>query len=194
MGIRKSTNEYECTRAEQTRASSLKLTIPTVVTEKVSRSQKQALKDIGTIRVVVLRCHEDVSSSGQNRWLPDAEQIDPCQQDKDWRAGYEREKPHSGTQFKHGPPDITLNPNSMYIALEESVQDIPEKLAEMKLISHHTRTGRASLYLHSTARPRYMDTMEIPWATFLFRYRSEGERSWSSSCQDDPEYPYCLRE
>lgn len=38
--------------------------------------------------------------------------------------------------------------------------------------SHGVRMGRGADYLHNTQRPRYLDTMELPFAVFVFKYRS----------------------
>lgn len=61
-----------------------------------------------------------------------------------------------------------------YIVPEEPLPVVPESLAQRENMSHQIRAGRGKIYYHSTGTPKYIDTMEDPYAVFTFKYRSKG--------------------
>ena len=40
--------------------------------------------------------------------------------------------------------------------------------------SHHVRPGKSILYLHRLSSPTYMDSIDEPYASFVFKYRTRG--------------------
>lgn len=62
-----------------------------------------------------------------------------------------------------------------YIVPEEPLPAIPESLAQKENMSHQIRAGKGRLYYHTTGTPKYIDSMESPYAVFTFKYRSKGK-------------------
>lgn len=58
-----------------------------------------------------------------------------------------------------------------YVVPKEPLQAIPEAAALDR--SHQLQAGRGALYSHRTGSPKYMDTIEKPYAVFWFGYRSK---------------------
>ena len=46
-------------------------------------------------------------------------------------------------------------------------------------MSHQVKAGRGAMYQHTLGRPEYLDSMEKPYAVFVFKYRSKGKDPWS---------------
>lgn len=57
---------------------------------------------------------------------------------------------------------------------EDPLYLIPRAVARRHGTSHQVQPGKAAPYVHKKNRPRYMDTMESPYAVFEFRYRDKG--------------------
>ena len=62
-----------------------------------------------------------------------------------------------------------------YLGPEESLYTIPEEIVQRKFMSHQVHQGKPVLYAHKTAKPKYMDSHESPYAVFVFNYRSGGK-------------------
>ncbi|KAL6720667.1 hypothetical protein ACLMJK_002592 [Lecanora helva] len=58
-------------------------------------------------------------------------------------------------------------------AVETPIYTISESLAERNKTSHQVRPSLPAKYTHRTSKPRYMDTMEQPYAVFTFHYRDK---------------------
>ncbi|KAI4101533.1 MAG: hypothetical protein LQ339_005030 [Xanthoria mediterranea] len=82
--------------------------------------------------------------------------------------------PAAGIKPYHVIPDAAGNPrlpiHTPISPLLESIAPMPSpvKLAET---SHHVQRGSPALYQHKTASPRYIDTHDKPYASFIFKYR-----------------------
>lgn len=73
------------------------------------------------------------------------------------------------------PGDVGVqNQRNVYIAPEQPLFNVPEGLAQHKNMSHQVRAGKGKIYHHSTGTPHYLDTMKVPYAVFVFNYRSRG--------------------
>lgn len=87
-------------------------------------------------------------------------------------------KPYWSTKNKSSarPQSTTGDGHSdMYLGPEDSLYTIPEEVVQRKYTSHQVHQGRPVLYAHKTAKPKYMDSHESPYAVFVFNYRSEGK-------------------
>ncbi|GME54859.1 Zinc finger zz-type protein [Neofusicoccum parvum] len=49
---------------------------------------------------------------------------------------------------------------------------VPEETAREKAVNQYVHAGKGFNYSHITARPKYMDSLEQPYAIFRFKYRS----------------------
>ena len=76
--------------------------------------------------------------------------------------------PHS--PFTDSPPKQVPPPPPC----EDPLYPVPRAVAQRHGTSHQVQPGKAAPYLHKKNRPRYMDTMESPYAVFEFRYRDKG--------------------
>ena len=61
-----------------------------------------------------------------------------------------------------------------YIVPEEPLYSVPEEVVAKKKTSHQVQPGPGAMYAHKVHSPRYMDSMEEPYAVFVFKYRSKG--------------------
>ena len=87
-------------------------------------------------------------------------------------------KPYWSTRSKSSarPQSTTGDGHSdVYPGTEGSLYTIPEEVVQRKYMSHQVHQGRTVLYAHKTAKPKYMDSHESPYAVFVFNYRSEGK-------------------
>jgi hypothetical protein len=69
-----------------------------------------------------------------------------------------------------------LTPRSarnVYIAPEEPMPLVPKQAARAKRVEHQVKTGKGAQYIHLCARPEYLDSMQQPYAVFIFKYRSK---------------------
>ncbi len=66
------------------------------------------------------------------------------------------------------------SPSYVYVVDEEPLYSVPEDVAAQKKASHQVQPGPGALYVHKVHTPRYMDSMEEPYAVFVFKYRSKG--------------------
>jgi len=64
---------------------------------------------------------------------------------------------------------------SAYVVGEEPLVVVPTKVAEEKQLSHQVQAGKGALYHHRAEKAEHMDTMENPYAVFVFKYRSLGD-------------------
>jgi hypothetical protein len=58
------------------------------------------------------------------------------------------------------------------ILTEEPVRSVPEGKAKDEGLERGVRTGKGEAYHHAVSRPRYMDSMDRPYAVFRFKYRT----------------------
>lgn len=65
--------------------------------------------------------------------------------------------------------------DDIYITAAEALLTLPNAAASARGLSHQVQPGRGALYYHRSGRPVYVDSLEEPWAVFVFRYRSRGE-------------------
>ncbi|KAI9843230.1 MAG: hypothetical protein M1837_006519 [Sclerophora amabilis] len=56
---------------------------------------------------------------------------------------------------------------------EDPLYTIPQTSVDKSHASHQVQPGQPAKYYHKLHRPDYMDTMESPYAVFVFRYRSK---------------------
>ena len=56
---------------------------------------------------------------------------------------------------------------------EEPLYSIPTEVAQRNMMSHQVRPGRPAAYTHKSNKPKYMDTLDNPYAVFLFKYRDK---------------------
>ena len=54
------------------------------------------------------------------------------------------------------------------------VPTVPQEARPQRQLSHQVQSGKPLLYTHKVASPNYMDTHELPYAVFVFHYRSKG--------------------
>ena len=75
----------------------------------------------------------------------------------------------------HGPyydrPDTS--PGLPADAGEEPPYDIPADVGT----THQVKSGQGYMYVHKRRSPEYLDTLEEPYARFVFKYRTKGESS-----------------
>jgi hypothetical protein len=64
----------------------------------------------------------------------------------------------------------TLIPRTPYVYPPTQAPHLPS--AALGDRSHGVRAGKGAEYTHATLRPKYLDTMERPYAVFVFEYRS----------------------
>ena len=69
-------------------------------------------------------------------------------------------------------PRTTLSPTAD--AEEEPRFDVPETVAADKGTTHQVQPGKGYLYIHKRASPDYVDSIEEPYARFVFKYRTKG--------------------
>jgi hypothetical protein len=62
---------------------------------------------------------------------------------------------------------------NVYIAPEEPMPLVPKQAARAKRVEHQVKTGKGAQYIHLCARPEYLDSMQQPYAVFIFKYRSK---------------------
>ncbi|KAI9876304.1 MAG: hypothetical protein M1830_006809 [Pleopsidium flavum] len=76
-----------------------------------------------------------------------------------------------------------------YIVDEEPLYSVPEEVAVKTQTSHQVQPGPGAMYLHKLHTPRYMDSMEEPYAVFVFKYRSKDvlENILNTTIFDDPD-------
>ncbi|EEP76602.1 predicted protein [Uncinocarpus reesii 1704] len=72
---------------------------------------------------------------------------------------------------------------------EPPLYTVPEAIAQRGSLSHQVQVGRAEDYLHKLRVPEYLDTMEEPYAKFIFKYRLQEiiERKFDVKVERDPE-------
>ncbi len=72
--------------------------------------------------------------------------------------------------------DESLRPD----AGEEPPYDVPEDMST----THQVKTGPGFHYVHKRRSPEYLDTLEEPYARFVFKYRTRGESNSSFQLSD----------
>jgi len=65
------------------------------------------------------------------------------------------------------------------VATEEPLPGVPIDVAQRNNMSHQVHTDKPVPYTHRTSAARPMDSLDSPYAVFIFKYRSSGK----SSCQ-----------
>ncbi|KAK2878127.1 hypothetical protein FQN49_001126 [Arthroderma sp. PD_2] len=56
-------------------------------------------------------------------------------------------------------------------ASEPPLYTVPDQVAQERSLSHQVQVGKSSTYSHKVQVPQYLDTMEEPYAKFVFKYR-----------------------
>jgi hypothetical protein len=113
----------------------------------------------------------------------------PPQAQNDWNATGSQPAPELGPRSNrplYGPygayysshPRTTLSPTAE--AEEEPPFDVPEIIAANKGITHQVQPGKGYLYTHKCASPEYIDSIEEPYARFVFKYRTKGKSASSA--------------
>ena len=77
----------------------------------------------------------------------------------------------------YGDPHKLIDEDLRPDAGEEPPYDVPEDMST----THQVKPGPAFNYVHKRRSPEYLDTLEEPYARFIFKYRTKGE--WNSSPQ-----------
>lgn len=78
----------------------------------------------------------------------------------------------------HGPYYLLQPPNSTPVppsAEEEPRYDVPQSHINATGSTHQIQPGRGYLYTHRRATPHYLDSVEEPYARFVFKYRSAAQ-------------------
>ncbi|KAL2005252.1 hypothetical protein VTN00DRAFT_2462 [Thermoascus crustaceus] len=94
-------------------------------------------------------------------------------------------------QFKNFTPDpvqIFVSPMTERTASgEPSLYTVPSYIAESRSLSHQVQLGCSAEYIHRTRRPTYIDTLDEPYAKFVFKYRLKEaiERNFGITIQRD---------
>jgi hypothetical protein len=108
----------------------------------------------------------------------------PPQAQNDWNAAVSQRAPQLGpcsNRPLYGPygayyslrSRTTLSPTAE--AEEEPPFDVPETIAADKGTTHQVQPGKGYLYTHKRASPEYIDSIEEPYARFMFKYRTKGK-------------------
>jgi len=94
-------------------------------------------------------------------------------------------RPATATAALNGPRPL-YGPHGAYYDLitttdevpadaeEEPRYDVPETVVEEKGVSKQVQPGKGYLYNKKRCAPRYLDTLEQPYARFVFKYRTKG--------------------
>lgn len=81
-------------------------------------------------------------------------------------------------QFKNFTPDpvqMFVSPMTERTASDEPfLYTVPSYIAESRSLSHQVQLGCSAEYIHRTRRPTYVDTLDEPYAKFVFKYRVKG--------------------
>ncbi|GAD92641.1 hypothetical protein CPC735_039440 [Paecilomyces variotii No. 5] len=57
---------------------------------------------------------------------------------------------------------------------EPALYMVPASIAQSGLLSHQVQLGSAAEYVHRVRQPAYIDSLEHPYAKFIFKYRTQG--------------------
>jgi hypothetical protein len=109
----------------------------------------------------------------QNDWTADGSQRDPQLGPRSNRSLY---GPYGA--YYSSRPRTTLSPTAE--AEEEPPFDVPETIAAIKGTTHQVQLGKGYLYTHKRASPEYIDSIEEPYARFVFKYRTKGKSASSA--------------
>jgi hypothetical protein len=66
----------------------------------------------------------------------------------------------------------TTGNRKIWTAPKESLYSIPASKAKQEMLEHQVRAGKGTKYHHIVGRPKYLDSLEKPYAVFRFKYRS----------------------
>jgi hypothetical protein len=126
----------------------------------------------------------------QGTWANNAPETgQPPQAQNDWNTAGSQPAPQLGPRSNrplYGPygayyslrPRTTLSPTPE--AEEEPPFDVPETVAADKDTTHQVQPGKGYLYTHKRASPEYIDSIEEPYARFVFKYRTKGKSTSSA--------------
>ncbi|KAL8772328.1 MAG: hypothetical protein Q9209_002540 [Squamulea sp. 1 TL-2023] len=84
--------------------------------------------------------------------------------------------PTAGIKPYHVVPDTAGNPRLPNLTSAPPIVEGPAPASgpvESLNTPHHIQRGSPALYQHKTASPRYIDTHDKPYASFIFKYRSK---------------------
>ena len=113
----------------------------------------------------------------------------PPQAPNDWNGAGSQLAPQLGPRSNrplYGPygaycssrPRTILSPPAE--AEEEPPFDVPETIAADKGTTRQVQLGKGYLYTHKRASPEYIDSIEEPYARFVFKYRTKGKPASSA--------------
>lgn len=57
---------------------------------------------------------------------------------------------------------------------EPPLYTVPESIARERAVSHQVQPGPRTKYYHKVRTPKYLDTLDKPYAKFIFKYRQKG--------------------
>lgn len=67
---------------------------------------------------------------------------------------------------------------------EPSLYTVPASIAQSRLLSHQVQLGNAAEYIHKVKQPTCIDSLEHPYAKFIFNYRTKGNEILGSDWHD----------
>ncbi len=94
--------------------------------------------------------------------------------------------PAAGIKPYHVIPDAAGNPRLPTITPISPITEAPASTlppAKLAETPQHVHRGSPALYQHKTASPRYIDTHDKPYASFIFKYRPKGQSFSRSMCR-----------
>ncbi|EGC43446.1 conserved hypothetical protein [Histoplasma capsulatum var. duboisii H88] len=83
---------------------------------------------------------------------------------------------HEFDQFCVSQRPVFVSPMvSEWATDEPPLYTVPESVARAESLTHQVQLGPQARYTHRIRTPEYLDTMDKPYAEFIFKYRTAGE-------------------
>lgn len=79
----------------------------------------------------------------------------------------------------NGIPQFVSPEHQQPITDEPPLYTVPASFAKQNSLTHQVQVGGSSNYSHKISVPQYLDSMEEPYAKFVFQYRRKGRSSTS---------------
>lgn len=170
--------------------------------EKNELNDNQASQDWGSNDSKIQKQNQGNDNWGDNK--QDNNAISPLdgwsQAEAEGKAELAQEQYMPGT-FPSGQPRTLYGPHGPYYMLEtistagstkaeveeEPRYDVPVSHVEQTGSTHQVQPGRGYLYVHRCAKPTYIDSVESPYARFVFKYRTKQQISDEIGVQVDVE-------